>query len=63
MNELHRAADELFTEIDHLDNVLKNDDPDLMEIQLALSIAKRGRRRLNLLLRALAERRDTLQPD
>jgi hypothetical protein len=62
--ELHDASDKLFTEIDHLDRVLPDDLDDLTEdtTNLALSIAKRVRTTSTLLVRALAERRDQLQP-
>lgn len=65
MQELHREADKLFTEVDHLEHTLDVPDEGYTEdrIALALSIAKRVRRESNLLVRALARIRDQqLQP-
>lgn len=66
MDEVHRAADNLFTEVDHLERVLGRwDDPDDLSpeaVMLALSVAKRVRDDSTLLVRALARLRDTLQP-
>lgn len=63
MDQLHRATDKLFTEIDHLDDVL-GDAERLSEEQivLALSVAKRVRRESTLVVRLLASLRDQLQP-
>lgn len=58
MEELHRLADKLFTEIDHLDAALDSDDLTLSRIQLALAAAKRARREATLLVRLLASIRD-----
>lgn len=59
MDDLHDLVDRVTTESDHLERVLASDSPSPEEITLALSIARRGRRQLTLLVRALAERRDT----
>lgn len=63
MDELHRSADKLFTEVDHLDRILEGDELDQDRIELALSVAKRVRRDSTLLVRLLAALRDQqLQP-
>lgn len=66
MDEVHRAADNLFTEVDHLERILGRwDDPDDLTyeaIRLALSVAKRVRDDSTLLVRALARLRDQVQP-
>lgn len=59
MDELHRDADKLTTEVRHLNNILDSDEPN---VDLALSVAKRVRRDSNLVVRALARLRDQLQP-
>lgn len=59
MDELHRNADKLTTEVQHLNNILDSDEPN---VDLALSVAKRVRRDSNLVVRALARLRDQLQP-
>lgn len=56
MDEVHRAADNLFVEVDHLDRILDSDEP---HIDLALAVAKRVRRQSTLLVKALAAERDT----
>lgn len=61
MDELHRQADKLRTDLHHLDDLLnlcESEDA----VELALSVAKRVRRNSNLLVRQLAELRDKLQP-
>lgn len=62
MDELHGHADKFFTEVDHLDAVLDRLDGDASEdtIRLALSVAKRGKKHLTLLVRELARQRDQL---
>jgi hypothetical protein len=62
MDELHRAADKLFTEVDHLDRALDRDELDEQALALALAAAKRVRRDATLLVRLLAAERDELQP-
>jgi hypothetical protein len=53
--ELHRLADKLDRDLDHLTHVLVVDDTDEDEqLRLALSIAKRVRRDSTLLVRAIA---------
>jgi hypothetical protein len=59
MEELHRVADKLFTEVDHLERILEGEDlPDSERTELALSVAKRVRRDSTLLVRHLASLRD-----
>lgn len=61
MDQLHGAADKLFTEIDHLDRILEDFDPDDEDqVRLALSMAKHVRQHSTLLVRALAALRDQL---
>lgn len=62
MDELHRTADKLFTEVDHLDRALDSDELDKNRTALALAAAKRVRRDSTLLVRLLASHRDQLQP-
>lgn len=64
MTELHRAADKFFCEVDHLDRLLAGDEGDLDEdtLMIALSVAKRGKKHLTLVVRELARLRDQLQP-
>lgn len=65
MDDLHRTADKVLREADHLAQVVQKidpNDPDPHAVNLALAGAKRGRRELTLLTRALARLRDTLQP-
>lgn len=58
MEDLHRAADKVFTEVDHLERALDTDDLTTDRINLALSGAKRVRRDATLLVRLLAAHRD-----
>lgn len=59
MDELHRAADKLFTEVDHLDRLLDGYDlPEGDGLLLALTVAKHVRRESTLVVRRLAELRD-----
>jgi len=59
MEELHRAADKLFTEVDHLDRILAGDElPEDDELLLALAVAKSVRRDSTILVRLLASLRD-----
>jgi hypothetical protein len=59
VNELHAAADKLFTEVDHLDRILAGqDDPSEEQVSLALGVAKRVRRDCTILVRLLAAARD-----
>lgn len=62
MDQLHRSADKLFTDIDHLDRLLDPEELDAERVDLALSVAKRVRRESTLLVRLLASLRDQLQP-
>lgn len=62
MEDLHRAADKVFTEVDHLERALDCDDLDAQRVALALAAAKRVRRDATLLVRQLAAHRDQLQP-
>lgn len=62
MEELHRVADKVFTEVDHLERALDSDDLDTDRIALALAAAKRVRRDATILVRQLASLRDQLQP-
>lgn len=58
--ELHDAVDKLFTEVDHLDQIVPEErEPDATETELALSVAKRVRAASTILVRALAARRDS----
>lgn len=61
MDQLHRSADKLFTEIDHLEAVLPEEGTG-QDVELALSVAKRVRRESTILVRLLASLRDQLQP-
>lgn len=62
MDELHRTADKLFIEVDHLRHVLDG-ELDAARTELALSVAKSVRRKSTLLLRLIASYRDNeLQP-
>lgn len=63
MEELHRAADKLFEELDHLDRLLDADLEDEATLVLSLSVAKRVRRHSNVVVRELAILRDDLQPE
>ena len=58
MEELHRLADKLFDETEHLDAALDCPELTLPRIQLALASAKRVRRESTLLTRLLAQLRD-----
>lgn len=63
--EPHRLADRLQRTTDHLVQVtsqINPDDPDPNAVNIALAEAKRGRRELTLLVRALGALRDKLQP-
>ena len=62
--ELHDAIDKFFDEVEHLDRILIDAEPDPQRTELALSVAKRARSTSTILVRALAERRDQneLQP-
>lgn len=61
MTSLHDAVDKVFVEVDHLDAILPEErEPDAIETDLALSVAKRVRVASTLLVRALAERRDNI---
>jgi hypothetical protein len=58
MHELHRIADKLFDEVDHLEAALDADDISEDRIALAIAAAKRVRRDVTMVLRNLAEIRD-----
>lgn len=58
MDALHRDADKLFTQVDHLDRVLDADELTPARIELALAVAKRVRRESTSLVRLLAQLRD-----
>jgi hypothetical protein len=59
MDELHRSADKLATDSQHLATLIEADDtPDDDQINVALGVAKRVRRTSTLLVRQLAELRD-----
>lgn len=60
--ELHDQFDKLATEVDHLDDVLAVDEVGEQEVALALTVAKRVRREVTLLVRQLAQQRDSYQP-
>lgn len=62
MEELHHAVDKFLTEVDHLDGLLPEDldTLDSDTIMLALSVAKRGKKQLTLVVRELARLRDQL---
>lgn len=63
MTQLHDAVDKLFSETDHLDRALGDDDDLTHErVQLALAAAKRVRRASNILVQALACHRDRYSP-
>jgi hypothetical protein len=63
MEDLHRLADKVDRDLDHLTRVLLSDDTDEDDqLRLALSIAKRVRRDSTLLVRAIAAELETLQP-
>lgn len=55
LHSLDDAADKFFTEVDHLERAL---DREPLNIELALSIAKRTRRSVNDVVRTLAQLRD-----
>lgn len=57
MENVYRAADNLFTAVDHLDRVI-GDELTSQGIPLALSLAKRVRRESTLLIGQLAQERD-----
>lgn len=59
MMELHEVLNKLFTEVDHLDRILPDEEPTHGESVLALASAKKVRSLSTLLVRALAERRDS----
>jgi hypothetical protein len=59
--EPHDEVDRFFTEVDHLDRILPDGEYDEHTTVLALSVAKRGRSALTLLIKALASHRDQLQ--
>ena len=63
MDEVHRHKDNLTVEMQHLENLLGEEEASENAIEVALSVAKRVRREGTLLVRALARLRDetTLQ--
>ncbi len=65
MDQLHESLDKLFTEVDHLAVLTEWDEGDTVapeQVRIALSVAKRVRRNVNLTVRQLAVLRDQLQP-
>lgn len=60
MDELHDALDKLFTEVDHLERVVGDDEVTADEVRLALVVAKRVRRTSNIAVRVLAQLRDEM---
>lgn len=61
-DSLHRSADKLFTEVDHLDRLIGDDPLTEDEVNIALSTAKRVRRESTLLVQLLAQLRDESPP-
>jgi hypothetical protein len=57
MEEVHRAADSLFTSVDRLDRVI-GDEMTQEAVPLALSLAKRVRRESAALVQSLAAQRE-----
>lgn len=63
MDQLHDALDKLFTEVDHVERVTDTDDWDLDRVELALAVAKRVRSNCTLVVRQLAQLRDSYSPE
>lgn len=59
LQQLHKFRQE----VQHLDRIVGSDLPDEDTINLAVAQAKRVRTASSLLVRALAQHRDQLQPD
>lgn len=58
MRQLHDTLDKLFTEVDHLDRITDTDELSPDAVLLALTVAKKVKRRASDLVRELARERD-----